>query len=407
MLKPLQEFIRLESASGILLLIATLAALLTQNSAASPLYNAFLNYPLAVQWGQFGIAKPLLLWINDGLMAIFFLLVGLELKREMLQGELADPKQIILPVVAALGGMVVPAIIFAAINWGDAYAMRGWAIPTATDIAFALGVLALLGKRVPSALKLFLLTLAIVDDLGAIVIIAAFYTESLSMLAILVVACALLLLLILNIKNVLSLSVYLVVGLLLWVALLKSGIHATLAGVMLAFFIPLRIQKSAQLSTAERVQPENSYSERSPLAKLEHRLHASVAFGILPLFAFANTGVPLHGMTFSALLAPVPLGIMAGLFIGKQIGVFGFSWLLIKSGQASLPNGTTWLALYAVSILAGIGFTMSLFVSSLAYGDGAQFAMSDRLGVLCGSLLSAVAGLVLLRVALGGRAGEK
>ena len=357
LIKPLQRFFRLESASGILLLLATFAALIAQNTAASTAYNAFLNLPIEINLGLLEIAKPLLLWVNDGLMAIFFLLVGLELKREILQGQLSNPAHIALPVVAAIGGMLLPAGIYTAINWGDAFAMRGWAIPSATDIAFALGVLGLLGSRVPRALKLFLLTLAIVDDLGAIIIIAAFYTDSLSMQALLVAGVAVCALYVLNIWRVLSLTLYFAVGLVLWVAVLESGIHATLAGVVLAMFIPIRT---------------NEKDRTPPLVKVEHALLPFVAYGILPLFAFANTGISLQGFTFATLLQPVPLGIMAGLFVGKQIGIFGFSWLAVKLGLASLTDNVRWLELYAVSILAGIGFTMSLFISSLASGDWAN-----------------------------------
>lgn len=382
----IRDFLRLESASGLLLMAATALAMLIQNSPASPFYDALLGTPIVVRIGALEIAKPLLLWINDGLMAVFFFLVGLEIKREILDGELSNPQQVILPLVAAVGGMLVPAAIYAALNWDDPATLQGWAIPAATDIAFALGVLSLLGSRVPTALKLFLMTLAIADDLGAIVIIALFYTSELSTLSLLVAAAALLAVFAMNRLGVLNLTAYLLIGLVLWVAVLKSGVHATLAGVLLAFFIPLRTPSAVQ---------------EAPLHRLERDLHPSVAYGILPLFAFANTGISLAGLTPSTLLEPVPLGIAAGLFLGKQLGVFGFAWVTIRLGLARLPKGSNWLDLYAVAILCGIGFTMSLFISSLAFGHSAvRNAVHDRLGILVGSLLSACVGYALLRHSL-------
>jgi len=381
-----REFLRLESASGLLLLFAAMLAMIIVNTDARPLYDSLLHVPVQIRVGQFEIAKPLLLWINDGLMAMFFFLVGLEVKREFLRGELSDPAHVTLPVIAAIGGMSIPALIYSYVNWGDSMAMKGWAIPSATDIAFALGALSLLGSRVPNSLKLFLLTLAIFDDLGAIIIIAIFYTADLSMLSMLVAACAILVLFVLNRKNVLSITPYMLVGLVLWAAVLKSGVHATLAGVVLAMFIPL--QKSTELNT-------------SPLEKLEHDLHPAVAFGILPIFAFANTGVSLHGLTMNSLLAPVPLGIALGLFIGNQVGVLGFSWLAVKLKLARLPTSVGWKEMYGVSLLCGIGFTMSLFISSLAFEQGSEvFAVDDRLGILSGSLLSAISGYIVLRMVL-------
>lgn len=379
----LKQFLKLESASGILLVIAAVMAMITVNSPAQYLYDALLNTPVEVRIGALHIAKPLLLWVNDGLMALFFLLVGLELKREIIQGELADPAKAALPILAAVGGMVMPALIYTAFNHDNAVAMRGWAIPTATDIAFALGVLSLLGKRVPATLKLFLLTLAIVDDLGAIIIIALFYTAELSVTSLAVAALALLVLLLFNRRGILSLSPYLLVGLVMWIAVLKSGVHATLAGVLLALFIPLRPAPGENHTVAEG---------------LEHDLHGSVSFVVLPLFAFMNTGVSLTGLSLAALVNPVPLGIAAGLFFGKQVGILLFCWLGIRLRLAKMPHGIGWWELYGVAVLAGIGFTMSLFISSLAFEQsGANFMVDDRLGILLGSILSATCGYLLLR----------
>jgi len=382
-LNALRDFLRFEASGGVLLLIAAVVAMVIENSAASGLYDALLGVPVEIRVGEFEIAKPLLLWVNDGLMAIFFFLIGLEVKREVLGGELSEPSRIVLPVIAALGGMAVPAAIYSFINWGDPVAMKGWAIPTATDIAFALGVLALLGSRVPNTLKLFLMTLAIVDDLGAIIIIAVFYTADLSLLSLSVAGVALVLLFALNRRGVLAVAPYLLVGVILWAAVLKSGVHATLAGVLTALFIPFKSQPG---------------EEKTQLEKLEHDLHPAVAYGILPLFAFANTGVSFDGLTFQSLFHTVPLGIAAGLFVGNQLGIFGFSWLAIRLKLASLPQGAGWLQLYGVSLLCGIGFTMSLFISSLAFEQGgADLAVNDRLGILVGSLASGIAGYSLLR----------
>jgi NhaA family Na+:H+ antiporter len=387
-MKPLdsfKEFLKLESAGGILLMVAAAAALLVANSPAQALYQSFIDAPVEVRAGGFGIAKPLLLWINDGLMAVFFLLVGLEIKREVLEGELSNPAQIVLPAIAALGGMVVPAAIYAYANWGDPVAIHGWAIPTATDIAFALGVLALAGSAVPPGLKVFLLTLAILDDFGAIVIIALAYTDHLSAASMLVAAGALAALAVLNWRNVGSITPYLLVGLVLWVAVLKSGVHATLAGVALAFFIPAR----------------SGPGDDSPLRRLEHDLHPAVAYAILPLFAFANAGVSLEGVTLATMVAPVPLGIAAGLLVGKTVGVFGFAWMTIRLGLARLPEGATWASLLGVAMLCGIGFTMSLFIASLAFDQGGPaYEVSTRIGILAGSLASALAGYLLLRATL-------
>ena len=382
-LKPLKEFVRLESASGILLLIAAVLAMVVENSAAKGLYDSLLEVPVQIRVGEFEIAKPLLLWINDGLMAIFFFLIGLEVKREVLAGELSDPARVILPIAAAIGGMAVPAAIYAFINWGDPVAMKGWAIPSATDIAFALGVLALLGSRVPDALKLFLMTLAIIDDLGAIIIIAVFYTADLSVASMLVALAAIVVLYIMNRRGVLGLAPYLLVGLVLWAAVLKSGVHATLAGVVTALFIPFRKLPDESLTQLER---------------LENDLHPAVVYGILPLFAFANAGIPFEAMTLEYLMHPVPLGIAAGLFFGNQVGVLGMSWLAIKTGIAVKPPDVSWRQLYGVALLCGIGFTMSLFIGSLAFEQGGpDFAVDDRVGIMAGSLLSGVAGYLVLR----------
>lgn len=385
-LKALKEFFQFEAAGGILLLVAAILAMLVVNSPLSGLYDSLLDIPVEVRLGQFEIAKPLLLWINDGLMAIFFFLIGLEIKRELLAGELSEPSRVVLPVLAAIGGMAVPAVIYSVINWGDPVAMKGWAIPSATDIAFALGVLALLGSRVPSSLKLFLMTLAIIDDLGAIVIIAIFYTADLSISSLMVAVAALMVLTLLNRLGVVSLTPYLLIGLVCWAAVLKSGVHATLAGVLVAFFIPYKKLPDEQETQLER---------------LEHDLQPTVAFGILPLFAFANTGISLEGFSSDMLLHPVPLGIAMGLFFGNQIGVLGFSWIAIKSGIASMPRGTNFLQLYGVSLLCGIGFTMSLFISSLAFEQGgAEYVVDDRLGIVSGSILSGIIGYLVLRYSL-------
>lgn len=383
MKQTIQRFLALESASGMLLVIAAVLAMLVVNSPLQGWYELLLNTPVAIQIGALKIAKPLLLWVNDGLMALFFLTVGLEIKREVIEGELSDLSKAALPVIAAIGGMAAPALVYTLINYDHPQAMRGWAVPTATDIAFALGVLSLLGKRVPISLKMFLLTLAIVDDLGAIVIIAIFYTTELSSLSLSVAAGALVVLFILNRRGVLSLTPYLLVGLVMWIAVLKSGVHATLAGVLLAFFIPLRAPEGSDDTLAER---------------LEHDLHGSVVYVILPLFAFMNTGVSLAGLSISSILEPIPLGIAAGLFIGKQLGIFGACWLAIKLKLAQLPTGVGFGELYGVAILGGIGFTMSLFISSLAFQpEGETLVTNDRLGILVGSILSAIVGYFLLK----------
>lgn len=380
----LGEFLKLEAAGGILLGAAALLAMVLANSPASPIYDAFLGTPVEVRVGAFDIDKPLLLWINDGLMAIFFFLVGLEIKREVLEGELSRPSQIALPAIAAVAGMAAPAAVYVWFNAGDPVALRGWAIPTATDIAFAVGVLSLLGSRVPAGLKMFLLTLAILDDLGAIVVIAVFYTEKLALGSLLIAAVALTLLTTLNRRGVTALPPYLLIGVVMWAAVLKSGVHATLAGVALAFFIPLRV-------------PAESDQE-PPLRELELQLHPLVAYGILPLFAFANSGVPLAGLTWDSLTHPVPAGIAMGLIAGKTVGIFLAVLIAVRLGMARLPEGATWTQMLGVSMLCGIGFTMSLFIAGLAFeGDSVRIATESRLGILVGSLIAGVAGYLLLR----------
>ena len=380
----LEQFLKRDSSGGIVLVVAAALALLVKNSSLAPWYDALLQIPVAVRFGALEIAKPLLLWINDGLMAVFFLLVGLEVKREILEGELSRPEQIVLPAVGAVGGMLVPALIYIAFNQGNPDAMRGWAIPCATDIAFALGVLSLLGRRVPVSLKVFLMALAIFDDLGAIVIIAVFYTSDLSFVSLVVAGGATLVLAGLNVFRVTRVEAYALVGVILWVAVLKSGVHATLAGVVLGFAIPLRDPRRP---------------ECSPLRKVEHDLHQWVAFMIVPLFAFANAGVGLEGFTWNTLMEPVPLGIALGLFLGKQLGILLFCGLFIWAGWARLPAGATWWGFYGVALLCGVGFTMSLFIASLAFEQGAAgYIASDRLGILIGSGLSAVIGYLLLRL---------
>ena len=388
MLAPVREFLKLESAGGILLVGAAILALVLANTPLDWLYGELIRVPVAIRVGSFEIAKPLLLWINDGLMAVFFFLVGLELKREFLEGELSEWSKVVLPAVAAVGGMAVPALLYAGINWGNADALRGWAIPAATDIAFALGILGLLGSRVPTGLKVFLVSLAIFDDVAAILIIAFFYTSNLSFVALAVGGACLVLLFALNRRGVVSIVPYILVGFVMWVAVLKSGVHATLAGVLLALFIPLR----------GRDNPE-----RSPLRDLEHDLHPTVAYVILPLFAFANAGIDFSAVG-SSVLHPVPLGIAAGLFVGKQLGVFGACWLAIRIGVAKLPEGAGWRELYGVALLCGVGFTMSLFIAGLAFeGGAAEYLGIDRLGILAGSLLSGIAGYLWLRASLRGR----
>jgi len=386
-LTTLREFLKLESAGGVVLVLAGLAAMIAANTALAPWYHALLEVPIRVQVGNFALDKSLLIWINDLLMAIFFLLVGLEIKREVVTGELSDGAKVALPAIAALGGMLVPAAIYAWINQGDPIGIRGWAIPSATDIAFALGVLSLFGPRVPIGLKVFLMTLAVLDDLGAIVIIAFFFTGTLSVPALVGAGLALASLVVLNRLGVLRIAPYILVGAALWLCVLKSGVHATLAGVVTALCIPAR-------------DPKNP--AHPPLKVLEHALHPWVAFGIVPLFAFANAGVNLHGLGLRDLLQPIPLGIALGLFVGKQAGVFGFAWLAVKLGVARLPSGVRFRHIYGTSLLCGIGFTMSLFIGMLAFENNAagEVIVTDRLGILVGTLLSAVAGYLVLHFTL-------
>lgn len=375
---PLGAFLKSEAAGGVLLMISAALALIIANSPVAPLYFATL--------GSYVAGLSILHWINDALMAVFFLLVGLEIKRELLEGQLSTWSRRALPGIAALGGMVVPALIFLALTRGDPVAMRGWAIPAATDIAFALGVLALLGSRVPVSLKIFLTALAILDDLGAVIIIALFYTKGLSLPMLGLAGACIVGLIVLNRLHVTKLWAYLGLGALLWFFVLKSGVHATLAGVALALTIPIG-------DGSDSDEPEHS-----PLHTLEHWLHPYVAFLIVPIFGFANAGVSFTGMTPASALAPVPLGIALGLFLGKQIGVFGFSWLAIRAGLAAMPARANTLQLYGVALLCGIGFTMSLFIGALAF-DSAELGKATKIGVLLGSIASAVLGAIVLRMA--------
>lgn len=381
----LRSFIESDASNGTILILAAVAAMILANTAATAEgYQALLNEPVQIRFGALDISKNLLLWINDALMALFFLLIGLEVKRELRVGELASREKAIFPVIAALGGMALPALIFLAFNHGDEIARNGWAIPTATDIAFALGVLALLGSRVPAALKVFLMALAIIDDLGAIVIIALFYTSGLSVLSLGVAAAAIVVLALLNYFNVRKISIYILVGIVLWTAVLKSGVHATLAGVIVGFFVPLEKREG-----------------HSPAEHLAHGLMPWVNWLILPLFAFANAGISLAGITLGDILSPEPAGIIFGLLIGKPLGITLFCWLAVRLRLAVLPGGTTIRDIMAIGVLCGIGFTMSIFISSLAF-DAAheQLVTFSKLGILTGSLLSAVLGYSLLRVRL-------
>ena len=377
-----KTFLRHDSAGGVLLVFMTMVAMVLANSPYVGFYENFLATPVQARIGNLDIAKPLLLWINDGLMAVFFFMIGLEIKREVLTGSLSSPSQVVLPGIAAIAGIAAPALVYICFNGQDAVAIEGWAIPSATDIAFALGVFTLFGSRLPLSLKLFLLSVAIFDDIGAIMIIALFYSSDLSTLSLIVASSALLLLFAFNRLSVRSQAAYIMVGMVVWVAVLKSGVHATLAGFAIAWFIPLKLKNK---------------NGQAMLPHLEHSLHPWVSFAILPLFAFANAGISLTGVSLEALLNPVPLGIAAGLFIGKQVGIFGACWLAIKLGLARLPESATWMQFYAVTIVCGIGFTMSLFIGSLAFeAQGAEYMIDVELGVLIGSLLSAVAGSILI-----------
>jgi NhaA family Na+:H+ antiporter len=375
---PLGAFLRSEAAGGVLLMIAAALAIAIANSPVASLYFSLLDTYIG--------PLSLLHWINDALMAVFFLLVGLEIKREFVEGQLSSWSRRALPGIAALGGMVAPALIYLAMTRGDSTATSGWAIPTATDIAFALGVLALLGSRVPVSLKIFLTALAIIDDLGAVIIIALFYTKGLSLPMLGLAGACIVALIVLNRLNVVRLWAYLGIGALLWFFVLKSGVHATLAGVALALTIPIG-------DGSDSDEPEHS-----PLHTLEHILHPWVAFMIVPIFGFANAGVSFTGMSPASALAPVPLGIALGLFVGKQIGVFGFSWVAVKTGLGAMPAKTNFVQLYGVALLCGIGFTMSLFIGALAF-DSPELGKATKIGVLLGSVVSAVAGAVVLRMA--------
>tara|TARA_B110001452_G_C15212141_1_gene420429 strand:- start:263 stop:1435 length:1173 start_codon:yes stop_codon:yes gene_type:complete len=382
--KPFNWFFKLEAASGLVLLIAAIFALLISNSHLSEVYFHTLEKYLFIGINQFGLKLSVHHWINDALMAIFFFFVTLEIKREFIQGELSNLKQALLPIIGAVGGMLVPALFYIFINFENGETLRGWAIPSATDIAFSLGILSLLGSRVPISLKVFLTALAIIDDLGAIVIIAFFYSGDLSVSFLSLILISYIFLLILNKYNVKKFLPYLIIGLFMWYFTYKSGVHATIAGVLLASTIPHRLKEK----------------DFSLLIKIEHAISPYVAFLIMPLFAFANAGVSLEGLTFAALLSPVPLGILLGLFIGKQIGVVLFSYISIKLKVAEMPNKSNWLSFYGVSVLTGIGFTMSLFVGNLAFAESTQYIDGVKIGVLTGSLLSTIFGYLLLLISV-------
>ncbi|ROR32654.1 Na+/H+ antiporter NhaA [Inmirania thermothiophila] len=380
----LADFLRTEAGGAVLLLAAAVLALGLANSPLAGAYEALLTTPVAVRVGALEVAKPLLLWINDGLMAVFFVLVGLEVKREALEGELRGVERMVLPALAALGGMAGPALVYVAVNWGDPVALNGWAIPAATDIAFALGVLSLLGTRVPPAVKIFLLSLAIFDDLGAIVVIALFYSGDLSGPALAFAGLGAVVLAALNLAGVRRLAPYVLTGVFLWVSVLKSGVHATLAGVAVGLAIPMRAADGS-----------------SPLKEVEHALHRWVAYGILPLFGFANAGIGLGGAGLAHALHPVNLGIALGLVLGKPLGVAGTVWLAVRAGLVRLPRAMTPAVLWGIGVLCGMGFTMSLFIGSLAFEHaGEAFAADYRVGVVAGSLVAGAAGYLLLRRAL-------
>ena len=382
------KFLQLESAGGILLVGSALLAIVLANSPFAYLYGLLIDTTVAIQVGALQLSKPLLLWVNDGFMAIFFFVIGLELKREFLEGELSDKKKIILPGLGAVGGMLVPAAVYLALNADNPAALNGWAIPTATDIAFALGILTLLGSRVPPSLKVFLTSLAIFDDVGAILIIAFFYTSNISLSALAFAFICVVVLFLLNRFGHLEKGFYVAVGFIMWISLLKSGVHATLTGVILAIFIPMR-------------NPEDPRD--SPLRSMEHDLHPMVTYLILPTFAFCNAGISLAGMGLEQILHDVTLGIALGLFFGKQFGVFAFCWLGIKLGLTVLPKEISWLSLYGVATLCGIGFTMSLFIGSLAFEEsGINQIFDERLGIILGSLASGIVGYLILRSGLSG-----
>lgn len=383
------KFFRQESAGGILIVSAAFLAILLANSPFYSLYKMLIDTPVSIKIGALEIAKPLLLWVNDGLMAIFFFLVGIELKREILEGELSNIRKIVLPGLGAVGGMVGPAAIYIILNIDDPIALKGWAIPAATDIAFALGLLSLLGSKVPASLKAFLTSLAIFDDIGAILIIAFFYTSKISFIALIIAAVCILILFLFNKGSVINKSLYIAVGVVMWVAMLKSGVHATLAGIILAMFIPMY----------SPIDPG-----RSPLKSMEHDLHPAVTFFILPTFAFCNAGINIEGLGMEQFLHQIPLGIALGLFIGKQLGVFSFCWMGIKLRFAELPEEISWVSLYGTGMLCGIGFTMSLFIASLAFEEtGVNLMFDERLGIILGSLASGILGYSILRMSLGSK----
>mgnify|MGYP001488667666 CR=1 FL=1 len=382
--KPFKWFFKLEAASGLVLLFAAIAALIVSNTNLNQYYVSVLESYFTLGFGKFSLKLSILHWINDVLMAIFFFLVSLEIKREFIQGELSNPKQALLPIIGAVGGMVIPALIYIVINFGNSETMSGWAIPSATDIAFSLGVLSILGKRVPVSLKVFLTALAIIDDLGAIIIIAFFYSGNVQSFYLLLMLLCVIILIILNKFNVKNFVPYLLVGLFLWEFTHQSGIHATIAGVLLALTIPHKNNKMNH--------------KNSLLLKIEHLISPYVLFGIMPIFAFANAGVSLEGITLKTLANPVPLGILCGLFFGKQIGVFLFSYLSIKLKIADMPNNSNWGTFYGVGVLTGIGFTMSLFVGNLAFAESLQYISGVKIGVLLGSLLSTLLGYFLILI---------
>jgi NhaA family Na+:H+ antiporter len=378
--KPFKWFFKLEAASGLVLLIAAIIALVISNSNFSELYFSTLEQYLFIGINDFGLKLSVHHWINDLLMAIFFFFVTLEIKREFIQGELSNLKKALLPIIGAVGGMVIPALVYIVINFGNSETLNGWAIPSATDIAFSLGILSLLGSRVPISLKIFLTALAIIDDLGAILIIAFFYSGDLSISYLSLILISYILLLVLNKFGVKKFLPYLLIGAFMWVFTYKSGIHATIAGVLLASTIPHRVKDK----------------DFSLLIKLEHAISPYVAFIIMPIFAFANAGVSLEGLSLSSLLQPVPLGILLGLFVGKQVGVMIFSFIAVKTGTAQMPDNSSWLSLYGVSVLTGIGFTMSLFVGNLAFAENIKYIDGVKIGVLAGSLLSTLFGYFIL-----------
>ncbi len=384
MARTIKEFLENEVTGGILLIVATILALIFSNTSLSPLYHSFLKMPVIIRVGALNLHAPLYHWVNDGLMVIFFLSVGLEIKKEILEGQLSSLKQVTLPGLAAVAGMATPAIIYFLFNHNHPDAIHGWAIPTATDIAFALGVLALLGKRIPDSLKIFLMALAIIDDLGAIVVIALFYTSNLSMTALTVAGIAVFCLILLNLFGVAKKTAYFIVGTVLWLSVIRSGVHATLAGVVLAFTIPLNAK-------------DKNNNPVSPLKEIEHGLAFWITALILPLFAFVNAGVNITQISMKQMIGTVPLGILLGLFIGKQAGVFGFSWVAIKLKLAELPKGSSWSQFYGVSVLTGIGFTMSLFIASLAFKDPEMFHHTEKLAILLASLFSGVTGYLILK----------